>query len=175
LRHLRRNSCTLHFCRRLLCVRLVNRILLSGERSRLAQPWTALPLRPGGNAGISLLLRQHGAIIMRDGAETDPDLELVRCARVLGSDPTAPVLFIAPQQVVHPVAAPATPQGGVKTSSFGPAEPAAAAPVASQLVALLDHPLKFGTVCHACLDCWLFDVHHRSPAGLAHASATRSP
>jgi hypothetical protein len=141
----------------------------------LAQPWTALPLRPGGNAGILFLLPQHGAITMRDGAETGPNLELVRCARILGSDPAAPVLLIARQQVIHPVPAPATPEGGVKTSSFGPAEPAAAAPVASQLVALLDRPLKFGTVWHAGLDRWLFDVHHRSPAGLAHASATGSP
>ena len=145
LRHFCGNSCTPHSRGCILCVRLVNRILLSSERSRLAHASAALPFRPGGNAGIALFFRQSGAIIMRDGAETGPALELGRCAGVLRSDPAAPVLLIVRQQVVHPVAAPATPEGGVKTSSFGPAEPAAAAPVSTQLVAPLDCPLNVGT------------------------------
>ena len=53
----------------------------------------------------------------RGGAEPGPVLELGRCARILGPDPAAPVLLVAPQQVVHPVAAPANSDGRVKTSS----------------------------------------------------------
>ena len=117
LSHLRGNSCTLHFCCCILCVRLVNRILLTSERSRLAQPWTALPFRPRGNAGISLRIRKQGAIMTRGGAEPGTVLQLGRCARILGSDPAAPALLVAPQQVEHPVAAPATPDRRVKTSS----------------------------------------------------------
>ena len=173
--HFCRNSCILHFCGCILYVRLANRILLSSEESRLAQASAALQLRRGGNAGISLLIRQPSAIIMRGGAEAGPAVELGGGARILGPDPATPVLFVAPQEVVHPVAAPANPDSRVKTSSRGRAERAAAARVPSQLVVLLDCPLNLGTVWHACLDHWLFDVHQRSPIAVAHASATGSP
>ena len=71
------------------------RTLLSGERSRLARASAALPFRPGGNAGISLLLRQQGAAMTRGGAEPGPLLELGRCAQILGSGPAAAVLIVA--------------------------------------------------------------------------------
>ena len=73
-----------------------------------------MPLRTGGNAGISLLIRQPGAIMTRGGAEADPVVEFGQGARVLGSDPATPELLVAPQQVIHPVAAPATPEGRIK-------------------------------------------------------------
>jgi hypothetical protein len=110
----------------------------------LAQASAALPLRPGGNEGIALLIRQPGAIVTRRGAQTGSASELGGGTRVLGPDPVTPELLIAPQQVIHPVAAPATPDRSVKTSTRGPAEPAAAARVPSQLVAPLDSSLNVG-------------------------------
>ena len=50
----------------------------------------------------------------RGGAKTDAVVALGEGARVLGSDPATPELLMAPQQVIHPVAAPATPEGGIK-------------------------------------------------------------
>ena len=54
-------------------------------------------------------------------------------------------------------------------------ERATAAPVASELVVALDGPLEFGAVGPGHFHCSLFEVGHRRPAGLAHASAPGSP
>ena len=61
--HFCRNSCILRFSSCIRCVPLPNQILLSGERSRLAEPWTASTPRSRGHTGIVLLIRQPGAIL----------------------------------------------------------------------------------------------------------------
>src|ERR1035437_9771295 len=67
--HFCRNFCILHssFCIR--CELPPNQILLSGERSRLAEPWTASTPRSRDNVGSVLSIRQDGAILACGGGE----------------------------------------------------------------------------------------------------------
>ena len=105
---------------------LPNPILLPGQRTRLIQPGAAPQLRPRSNAGSLLFVRQGAAVPPGGGAEAGPAEQLRQCAWVPGAGVTAPALFAAPH-IPYPIAAPATPERGIKTASRGRAKRAAAA------------------------------------------------
>src|ERR1039457_6787721 len=111
------------FC---MCGVLPDPILLPGQRARLIQPWAAPQLRPHGNAGILLFLRQHAAIPPGDGAEACASEQLRQCGRVPGAGVTAPALLAAPH-IPYPIPAPPTPERAIKTAARGRAQRTAAA------------------------------------------------
>ena len=110
------------------CAFLANKILLSGQPTRLVQARTAPPLRSLSPAGILLLVCEREAVLACSGAKTRPPAPLPQRARVFGLHPEAPTLLAAPQHIPHIVAAPATLDNRVKASSCGRAVWATAAP-----------------------------------------------
>ena len=102
-------------------------MLLPGERARLTQPRMALHLGSRSNAGGPLLLGQGLTVVPGGGSETAPGVHLREGVRVLGTGVTPPTPLSA-SPIPYPIAAPATLDGGVKTTPWGRAKRAAAAP-----------------------------------------------
>jgi len=119
--------CTRRAFFRLRCVFPPDRILLSGQRTRLAEAWPAPQLRSRGETGIPLFIRHGVAVLLRGGAETGSPQQLAGRAPVLWFDIQVSPLLSAPH-VPHPVAAPATLTTGRKTAPRGGAKRAAQAP-----------------------------------------------
>ena len=93
-----------------------NRVLLPGERTKLAQAGTAPQFGPGGDAGIVLFLGQGVAVLSGGGTEKVSGAYLRGCARVVGTD-VRPANLLAVAHKPDPVAAPAALDGAFKTSS----------------------------------------------------------
>ena len=128
------NCCFTSFFHGMGCAFLADGILLSGQRTRLAQPRTAPPLRPRSDAGILLFLVERVAVLSGGGGQTRPPAPLPPRARIVGLHPTAPTLLVAAQHKPHPVPAPATLEDGIPTRSRGRAERTVAAPRPSRRV-----------------------------------------
>jgi hypothetical protein len=94
----------------------VNRVLLPGERTGLAQAGTAPQFSRGGDAGIPLFLGQGVAVFLRGGTEPGSGAQLRGGARVVGAD-VKPANLFAVAHKPYPVAAPPAFDDTVKTSS----------------------------------------------------------
>ena len=116
LQHLLSVFRTLRSCSCIRCVFPPNRILLSGQWTRLGQAWPAPELRSRSDAGIPLFLCQRVAVLIRGGAETGSPVQLPGSSPVLGFDIQVSELFVAPH-IPHPVATSATLDSRVKASS----------------------------------------------------------
>src|ERR1035437_3203991 len=117
------------------CALLADGILLSGQRTRLAQARTAPSLRSRSDAGIPLILGERVAVSFGSGAQTVPPAPLPQRAGGGGLDPTAPKLFVAAQHNPDPISAPATLENPIQTRSGGCAERTDAAPRPTRHVA----------------------------------------
>ena len=120
-------SCTRRSFSCIRCAFHPNRILLSGQRTRLGQAWPAPQLRSRGDTGIPLFLSQRVAVLLRGGAESGSPVQLLGSSRVLGFDIQVSEPLVAPH-IPHPLATPATLDRRVKASSCGRAAWATAAP-----------------------------------------------
>jgi len=94
----------------------VNRVLLAGQRTGLAQARTAPQFGAGGAAGVSLFLGQGLAVLSGGGTEPGSGALLRGCARVEGMEVTPADLFAVAHKP-DPIAAPAALDGALKTSS----------------------------------------------------------
>ena len=94
----------------------VNRVLLPGERTGLAQAATAPQPGPGGDAGMLLFPGQGVAVLSGGGTETVSGAYLRGCAWVVGTDVTPADLFAVAHKP-DPVAAPPAFDRALKTSS----------------------------------------------------------
>ena len=128
-------------------------ILLPSQWTRLAQPGAALNLCPGSAPGLPLIGRQSLAPAprLRGGAESRPGAQLAGRARVLGYDIAATVLLVA-QQVINPLAVPATFQDTIIMSIFKTVHRA-------HLLALCSH---------TCRRIWLATRRRRQACSLQH-------
>jgi hypothetical protein len=124
--------CLLRSCFGLRGTCLPHPILLAGQPTPLAKPWSATQLRSCGDAGVLLFVSQGRAVFAGGGAQASSPVQLVRRPRVSRFDPKATALLVAWQHIPHPVTAAATPDRRVKTSSRGRAKRARGASAASQ-------------------------------------------
>jgi hypothetical protein len=156
------------------CVFLPNRILLTGQRTRLAHPWPAPQLRPLRDAGILLLVRERSTVFPRGVTETGSPVFLLEGAWVGWSGVKTSVLLVA-AHVADVIAAPATRQHGIKARAGGRAKAAVVAAGPSRqgrgLLWLTARAFPEG----ACFHNSSCGTYRRSPSALALCSTADSP